>query len=603
MRKRRILAFVMAIVLIGSCSIHTDLAAMASEEMITITSEETTTIVPEETTTAAPEETTTAASEETTTAEPEETTTTAPEETTTAALEETTTAASEETTTAEPEETTTAAPEETTTAAPEESTTQQGSGKTADTISPSVDKAIQKIAKYILKNDTNPDSGSTWFVISMVRSGVEVPQTYKDTYYKNVVKYLVENDWEITKSKYSEYSKLIMGLTAIGKDAQNIAGHNMLAYLSDFTNVKRQGFNGTLWALLALNCHDSYSIPKDSKAKEQTTEEGLITAILKAELSPGGWALYGSTPDADITGMAIQALSSYYGERSDVTKAVDRAVEWLSSAQLKSGGYDTMGTETAESAAQIITALSAIGIDCGEDQRFIKKGKWPLTGLMQYYLSNGTFEHIKGGGYNGLATAQGMYALVSYKRMLNGSGFTYHMSDITLKKGTLPKNLTSSSTSTSESNSGKKTDSTETDTTQYAASGTTKKLSKLTLSNTNNKSNTASGATTKGSSTGDTSGTNNTDNVDKQTIKSSTGWSFNGAEYVPEIAGEDTEEEETKEDRFGQLLSWIPDNLSKEEYMGLGAAALFGLEVVLIFLYILLKKRKHKIVEGEEKHE
>ena len=549
MGKRKIFAFLMAVVLIMSSSVHIVLATTASEE---------TTTVSEETTTAAPEETTTVVPEETTTVEPEETTTAAPE---------------------------------------------KDNAQKADTLSPSVDKAIKKIAEFILKNDTNPDSGSTWFVISMVRSGVEVPTSYKNTYYKNVVKYLVENDWEITKSKYSEYSKLIMGLTAVGKDAQNIAGHNMLAYLSDFTNVKRQGFNGTLWALLALNSHDSYSIPKDSKAKEQTTEEGLINTILKAELSPGGWALYGSTPDADITGMAIQALSSYYGNRSDVTKAVDRAVEWLSSAQLKSGGYDTLGTETAESAAQIITALSAIGIDCGEDQRFIKKGKWPLTGLMQYYLSNGSFEHTKGGGYNGLATAQAMYALVSYKRMQNGSSFTYHMSDISLKKGTLPKSLTSTSDKdTDESNTGKESDS-DSDTSKNAASGTTKKLSKLTLAGSNTKNTGTVNSATKGNGTTNANSTNGTDGADGQIITENTGWSFDGAEYVPEIAGEDITEEGTETDDLSKLLAFVPDNLSKAEYMALGAAALLGLEAILTFLYMIWKKRKTKTMKGESKHE
>ena len=41
--------------------------------------------------------------------------------------------------------------------------------------------------------------------------------------------------------------------------------------------------------------------------------------------------------------------------------------------------------------AQIITALCGVGIDCGEDARFIKNGKWPMTGLFQYYMPEGGF--------------------------------------------------------------------------------------------------------------------------------------------------------------------------------------------------------------------
>lgn len=178
---------------------------------------------------------------------------------------------------------------------------------------------------------------------------------------------------------------------------------------------------------------------------EQTTEEGLITYLLNGETPYGGWTLAGTEPDADMTGMTVQALAPYYGKREDVTAAVDRALAWLSSSQLASGGYGTMGTETSESVAQIVVALSALGVDCSRDSRFIKNGEWPMTGLFQYYLPEGGFMHVKagasnnGGGepgtLNGMATEQGMYATAAYYRLLNGSTALYDMSDVTLAAG------------------------------------------------------------------------------------------------------------------------------------------------------------------------
>ncbi|MDO4556951.1 MAG: Ig-like domain-containing protein, partial [Lachnospiraceae bacterium] len=252
---------------------------------------------------------------------------------------------------------------------------------TAEALSPDIDTVLSSVKAYMLKNDTNPDYSSIWNVIGMERSGLGVPDTYKDTFYSNVIAYLEENNWEITKTKYSDYSKLIIGLTAIGIDAQNVCGHNLLSYLSDFTNVKRQGYNGPVWALIALHSHPSYLIPENKDATEQTTEEGLIEYILNRETTQGGWTLSGSVPDADMTGMTIQALAPYYNVRTDVTAALDRALTWLSSAQFTStGGYGTLNSgvtvETSESASQVITALSALGIDCATDSRFIKNGKW-----------------------------------------------------------------------------------------------------------------------------------------------------------------------------------------------------------------------------------
>ena len=317
--------------------------------------------------------------------------------------------------------------------------------ETAETLNPSVDTVLSSVHSYMLSVDTNPDFNSIWNVIGLTRSGLSVPASYIQTFYQNVYAYLVEKNWVLTRTKYTDYSKLIVGLTAIGKDAQNIGGHNLLAYLSDFTDVKRQGFNGPIWALIALNSHPSYTIPADAGAQEQTTEEGLITYLLSRETASGGWTLSGTEPDADITGMTIQALSPYYGMRDDVTEAIDRALAWLSESQLESGGYSTMGTETSESVAQIIVALCSVGIDCAKDSRFIKNGKWPMTGLFQYYLPQGGFMHVaagaanNGGGeagtLNGMATEQGMYATVAYKRLLDGKTALYDMSDVTLSAG------------------------------------------------------------------------------------------------------------------------------------------------------------------------
>ena len=319
--------------------------------------------------------------------------------------------------------------------------------KTADALNPDIDTVIQKIRSYMLSKDSNPDSSGTWNVIGINRSSLGASTKYNQAYYENVYAELESKNWVLTTSKYTEYSKLILGLTAIGKDATNINGHNLLSYLSDFSKVTKQGFNGPVWALIALNCHPSYSIPTKAGVTEQTTEEGLIQYLLAGETTSGGWALSGDKPDADVTGMTIQALSAYYGKRDDVTGAIDRALLWLSESQMESGGYGTMDEETAESAAQIITALASIGLDPAQDERFIKNGKWPLTGLFQYYLPEGGFMHVAGGVVNGIATEQGLYATVAYKRMQQGKTFLYDMSDLTLTKGTKPASAASTTTS------------------------------------------------------------------------------------------------------------------------------------------------------------
>ena len=311
----------------------------------------------------------------------------------------------------------------------------------AEVLSPDIDTVLSKVRSYIL---------SIWNVIGLKRSGLYVPESYINLFYSNVIAYCESKDWQITRAKYSDYSKLILAVTAIGVDARDVMGHNLLAYLSDYENVSRQGNNGTIWALIALKSNPVYTIPEDSSAKQQNSEELMVQKIVEMQCADGGWTLMGDTGDSDMTGMAMQALASYYNKDGYeyVTAAIDKGLAWIEKNQLSSGGFGTMKTETSESVAQIITALCGVGIDCGEDARFIKNGKWPMTGLFQYYMPEGGFMHVAAGAGNngggaggiidGMATEQGLYATVAYRRFLDGETFLYDMSDVAISAGTKP---------------------------------------------------------------------------------------------------------------------------------------------------------------------
>lgn len=320
----------------------------------------------------------------------------------------------------------------------------------AEVLSPDIDTVLSKVRSYILSKDTKPDYSSIWNVIGLKRSGLYVPESYINLFYSNVIAYCESKDWQITRAKYSDYSKLILALTAIGVDARDVMGHNLLAYLSDYENVSRQGNNGTIWALIALKSNPAYEIPEDPSAVQQNSEELLVKKVVGMQCQDGGWTMMGTTGDSDMTGMAMQALASYYNKDGyeDVTAAIDKGLAWIEKNQLSSGGFGTMKTETSESVAQIITALCGVGIDCGEDARFIKNGKWPMTGLFQYYMPEGGFMHVaadagnNGGGaggiIDGMATEQGLYATVAYRRFLDGETFLYDMSDVAISAGTKP---------------------------------------------------------------------------------------------------------------------------------------------------------------------
>ena len=153
------------------------------------------------------------------------------------------------------------------------------------------------------------------------------------------------------------------------------------------------------------------------------TSDSLISAILGCQLADGGWAVIGSAGDVDVTAMTIQALAPHYGSSSSVASAIDSALELLSEMQLESGGFVSMGSENCESSAQVLTALSSLGIDQSADERFIKNGSTVLDAMLRYRCSDGSFAHISDSNEN--ATIQAYYALCAYLRTLRGQSPFY----------------------------------------------------------------------------------------------------------------------------------------------------------------------------------
>lgn len=295
-------------------------------------------------------------------------------------------------------------------------------GKKADSI-------YKTTGDYLAKLGT-PGVGSIggeWMALGLARSGRTVPEGYYDA----VVKYVKDNidsNGRLDKNKATENARIILALTAIGKDVTNVDGHDLLAGLNEMSYLSKQGINGAIFTLIALDSHN-YTPAGD------VTRDKLVQAILEAQISSdGGWSLDGKNADVDMTAMAIQALAAYYKSNSSAKKAVDKGLSWLSSVQQNDGGFTSWGAANSESCAQVIVALTALGIDPTKDSRFIKNGVSVLDALCGFAVNGGGFKHLATEtSANGMATEQGFYALVAYYRLLNGQTSLYDMTDVKLE--------------------------------------------------------------------------------------------------------------------------------------------------------------------------
>ena len=271
--------------------------------------------------------------------------------------------------------------------------------------------------------------GGEWAVIGLSRAGL-LSDTAARSYERSVEDYVQQaGSVRLHHAKSTENSRTILGLTAAGCDAANVAGVDLTAGLSDMTFVRAQGLNGPIWALIALDC-GAYDIPQCADGEEQTTREGLVAEILSAQCADGGWTLMGDVSDVDMTAMALTALASYQ-EETDVKAAVDAALTYLSGVQQADGGFMSWGESNSESCAQVIVALTALGIDPASDERFLKDGASPLDGLCAFACTGGGFRHsVRQTEPDGMATEQGFYALTAYDRFRQGKTRLFDMTDI-----------------------------------------------------------------------------------------------------------------------------------------------------------------------------
>lgn len=312
-------------------------------------------------------------------------------------------------------------------------------------------QALEQTANYIIKTVDQPQMGSIggeWAVLGLARANSTVPEQYYSDYYKGIVEALTECKGNLSDNKYTEYSRVTLALTAIGKDVTDVGGYNLLEKLADYNKVLKQGINGPIFALIALDTHN-YEIPKVEGVEVQITRQLLIDYILSKEITDikgvtGGFSLSGNTPDPDVTGMALQALARYQ-DQPKVKQATDRALTVLSSMQNKDGGYASWGTENVESGVQVLVALCALGIKPDTDNRFVKDGNTLVNNLLGYYQTGGGFEHLHKNGVNQMATEQAFYGLTAYTRLLSGAKSLYDMNDVSIVKSNQTATTTSPS--------------------------------------------------------------------------------------------------------------------------------------------------------------
>ena len=297
---------------------------------------------------------------------------------------------------------------------------------------PDVQEAYKTTGDYLSGKGTPivGSIGGEWLTIGLARSGRTVPEGYYDNAVAYVKAEINTTTNRLDRNKSTDNARLILALTAIGKDVTDVGGFDLLAGLDDMKYVKRQGTNGPVWTLIALDSH-GYT-PAGS-----VTRDALVETILSLQKDSGAWYINSTntTDDVDMTAMAIQALAPYYKTNEAVKAAVDKALTWLSTMQKSDGSFAEMAgvASSSESTAQVLVALCALGIDPTADARFAKNSFHVVDGLLTFYTGEAFKHQIADATVDQMGTEQSYYALAAYMRLTGGRSFLYDMNDVCIK--------------------------------------------------------------------------------------------------------------------------------------------------------------------------
>lgn len=282
---------------------------------------------------------------------------------------------------------------------------------------------IKQASDYIEKNYTEYQYNDEWALFSLIRAGKAVDGEKKEAYYSSIEDTVKKWALQPNEVKPTEIERVALTLTLLEKDITNIFGKNVAEMIYNHEKLKA-GSNEIAYALIALDA-GIVEIPKDAK----WTREKMVDALLGFQNTNGGFGLYdNSYTSVDATAMVLQALANDR-EKPEVQQAIEKAIVYLKDA-MYSHQYDF---GNVEGNAQVIIALSALGIDLADEKNgFGNATANILTRLQEYYCEEtGGYAHsLSNKKPNKIATTQVLQAAEAYRRFKSKENTYWDLTDM-----------------------------------------------------------------------------------------------------------------------------------------------------------------------------
>lgn len=223
------------------------------------------------------------------------------------------------------------------------------------------------------------------------------------------------------------YARAILALTAIGVDATQLYPAGGAAF-SAVSGLNAAPQSSSAWCAPYTLAAYNQGHYRDTDSHEAI----LIDAVLDAQEEDGSWSGWGESIQA--TANMIVGLAFYRDVNPSVSGAIDRALDYLAAVQKEDGSFDAYGSGAdSNTAAMVVIALAAVGVDPDNDPRFVRYGVSPLDGLLDFaYADNSGFGYQS--GEKGEASSSVTYAtelafralIAAYQVMTTGGAYNVY---------------------------------------------------------------------------------------------------------------------------------------------------------------------------------
>lgn len=243
-----------------------------------------------------------------------------------------------------------------------------------------------------------------------------------------------EKDFDTLVGGYSEfaYAKIVLFVTAMGKDATDIRGFNLIeamAKKSNYANTVADMLDATM--LLAFDS-GNYQLPTGddyiTRAQLVKNVTGQVGTAIAKVATASTWST------VDDVAMPLQALYPYIsgGDNAATAKAVAKGTHFMESLQNQKGAYAAWGSDNnAWSLAQVMTAMGQLRINpCDESDGsdFIKEGKTVLDAASAFVNVDEKTVDESLMGYQPEQLLRGLNAVI---RVMENAASIYDLSDVT----------------------------------------------------------------------------------------------------------------------------------------------------------------------------